>query len=170
MDMQSSPSIAALRTALDVPEGTLIGHHHRVLIERTRGLIHTVKFVSKPQPGTCVAFAFGLSNDPAYKATVRDSNGKVFAGKRFVEWMMRNRLQEIDPSKIGSLVLYFSGSDWKHIGTETGLNRVTSQWGTYPIYEHELYEVPERSGDVVRFFDKPPPKRALADFLDYARS
>jgi len=37
--------------------------HHRVLIQRTRGLIHTVKFVSKPRPGTCVAFAFGLSND-----------------------------------------------------------------------------------------------------------
>jgi len=63
MDLQSSPSIATLRTALDVPEGTLIGNHHRVLIQRTRGLIHTVKFVSKPRPGTCVAFAFGLSND-----------------------------------------------------------------------------------------------------------
>ena len=39
MDLQSSPSIATLRTALDVPEGTLIGNHHRVLIQRTRGLI-----------------------------------------------------------------------------------------------------------------------------------
>jgi hypothetical protein len=30
--------------------------------------------------------------------------------------------------------------------------------------------VPERYGDVVRFFDKPPPGQALSDFLDYARS
>jgi hypothetical protein len=84
--------------------------------------------------------------------------------------MIRQRLQEIDPAKIGSLVLYFSGSDWRHIGTETGLHRVTSQWGAYPIYEHGLCEVPERYGDVVRFFDKPPPGQALSDFLDYARS
>jgi len=55
MDLQSSPSIATLRTALDVPEGTLIGNHHRVLIQRTRGLIHTAKFVSKP----CVFLANG---------------------------------------------------------------------------------------------------------------
>jgi hypothetical protein len=160
MDLQSSPSIATLRTALDVPEGTLIGNHHRVLIQRTRGLIHTVKFVSKPRPGTCVAFAFGLSNNPVYKTIAQDFGRKVFAGKRFVEWIIRHRLQEIDPAKIGSLVLYFSGSDWRHIGTETGLHRVTSQWGTYPIYEHGLCEVPERYGDVVRFFDKPPPGRS----------
>jgi hypothetical protein len=170
MDLQSSPSTATLRTALDVPEGTLIGNHHRVLIQRTRGLIHTVKFVSKPRPGTCVAFAFGLSNDPVYKTIAQDFGRKVFAGKRFVEWMIRHRLQEIDPAKIGSLVLYFSGSDWRHIGTETGLHQVTSQWGTYPIYEHGRCEVPERYGDVVRFFDKPLPGQALADFLDYARS
>src|SRR6516164_6619536 len=81
MDLQSSPSTATLRTALDVPEGTLIGNHHRVLIQRTRGLIHTVKFVSKPRPGTCVAFAFGLSNDPVYKTIAQDFGRKVFAGK-----------------------------------------------------------------------------------------
>jgi hypothetical protein len=128
MDLQSSPSIATLRTALDVPEGTLIGNHHRVLIQRTRGLIHTVKFVSKPRPGTCVAFAFGLSNDPVYKTIAQDFGRKVL-------------------DCIGS-----------------------PQWGAYPIYEHGLCEAPERYGDVVRFFDKPPPGQALSDFLDYARS
>jgi hypothetical protein len=125
--------------------------------------------VSKPRPGTCVAFAFGLSNDPVYKTIAQDFGRKVFAGKRFVEWMIRHRLQEIDPAKIGSLVLYFSGSDWRHIGTETGLHQVTSQWGTYPIYEHGRVRCLNITAtSYVSSTSHRPGK--LADFLDYARS
>jgi len=83
---------------------------------------------------------------------------------------MGNSLNEIDQPKIGSLVMYFSGSDWKHIGIVTGPNRATSQWGTYPIYEHDLCELPASYVNLMRFFDEPPPARALSDFLDYARS
>jgi hypothetical protein len=101
--------------------------------------------------------------------TREDFDRKIFAGRRFVEWMIRERLREISQPAVDSLALYFSGSDWKHIGTVTGPNRVTSQWGTYPIYEHDVCEVPVSYGDQVRFFEKPSPDRALSDFLDYAR-
>jgi hypothetical protein len=169
MDLPTSSSIAALRAALDVPEGTLIGEHHRVLVERTQGMTHTVKLLSGPQPGTCIAFAFGLSNDPVYQAIALDFDGEVFAGRRFVEWMMRNRLKEADQMAAGSLVLYFSGSDWRHIGTADTSDRVVSQWGTFAVYEHVFFEVPQGYGDTLRFFGKPA-RESFADFLDYARS
>jgi hypothetical protein len=165
----SSPSTDALRVALDVPEGTLIGSHTRLLDERTRTHPHTVKLMSNPQGGTCVAYAFELNHNPIYEAIREDFGRKIFAGRQFVEWMIRERLSEISQPAVSSLVLYFSGSDWKHIGTVTAPDRVTSQWGTYPIYEHDVYEVPASYGDQVRFFEKPSPERALSDFLDYAR-
>src|SRR6266446_8592286 len=60
-------------------------------------------------------------------------------------------LTEIDQPTIGSLVLYFSGSDWKHVGIVTGPNRVTSQWGTFPIYEHDVCEIPASYGNQFDF-------------------
>jgi len=170
MDLPSSPSIDALRVALDVPEGTLIGDHYRAIISRTQGMTHTVKFVTGPQPGTCIAFALGLSNNPVYQTIALDFDGEVFAGRRFVEWMMRNRLKGVEPATVGSLVLYFLGIDWRHIGTADILDRVVSQWGTFPVYEHGFFEVPQGYGDTVRFFDKPALEQSFADFLAYARS
>jgi hypothetical protein len=170
MDLPTSASIAALRAALDVPEGTLIGDHHRVLVEQTQEMTHTVKFLSRPQPGTCIAFAFGLSNDPVYQAIALDFNRQVFAGRRFVEWLMQNRLKEMEQMAIGSLVLYFLGSDWRHIGTADTSDRVVSQWGTFAVYEHGFFEVPQGYGNTVRFFGKPAQWQSFADFLDYARS
>jgi hypothetical protein len=170
MDLPSSPSIAALRAALDAPEGTLIGDHHRVVVGRTQGMTHTVKFLSGAQPGTCIAFVFGLSNNPVYQAIALDFDGEVFAGRRFVEWMMRNGLKELEQTAAGSLVLYFSSSDWRHIGTVDTSDRVVSQWGTFAVYEHGFFEVPQGYGDTVRFFDKPAPEQSFSDFLDYARS
>jgi hypothetical protein len=76
-------------------------------------------------------FAFGLSNNLVYKAIALDFNGEVFAGRRFVEWMIRNRLKEIEQPAVGSLILYFSDSDWRHIGTADTSDRVVSQWGTF---------------------------------------
>jgi len=92
---------------------------------------------------------------------------EIFGGRKFVDWLIANRLSETDQPAVGSCALYFAGSDWKHIGTP---NRVTSQWGTFPIYDHDVCEVPASYGDQVRFYEKPPPEQALSHFLDYARS
>ncbi len=159
-----------LRAALDVPKDTLIGCHSRLIKEQTQAYSHNIKLVCYPTRGTCVAYAFELADNPIYEAIREDFDREVFAGKRFVEWMMNNRLKEIDQPAVGSLVLYLLGSDWKHVGVVTGSERVISQWGTYPIYEHDLDEVPASYGELVRFFEKPSPEQALSDFLDYARS
>jgi hypothetical protein len=171
VEIPNSPSIAALRAALDVPEGTLIEQHTGLINERTQGHPHTVRLVSKPQDGTCVSYAFDLTNQPIYRAIATDFDRQVFAGRQFVEWMIGNRLNEVERPNNGSLVVYFSGSsDWKHVGVATGPERALSQWGTYPIYDHGLCEVPASYGSEMRFFEKPSPQQALSNFLDFARS
>jgi hypothetical protein len=137
----SSPSIAALGADLDVPEGTLVGCHSRLIDELKRVHPHTVRLVSQPRDCTCVAYAFELNDDAVYRAIATDFDREIFAGKRFVDWMIRERLEEISQSSVGLFALYFSGPDWKHIGTAHVLNRITSQWGTYPVYEHDVCEV-----------------------------
>jgi hypothetical protein len=76
----------------------------------------------------------------------------VFAGRRFVEWLLKNRLVEFQRPVPGCLVLYFTGDVWQHVGVVAGEGRVISQWGTFPVYEHALFEVPARYGNEARFF------------------
>jgi hypothetical protein len=40
-------------------------------------------------------------------------------------------------------------------------------WGTFPVYEHEIWEVPARYGDEVRYFENPGPAGALQLILEY---
>ena len=128
-----------------------------------------MRFVTLLDEGTCVTQAFGLTNEPDYRNMALRSPGNVFAGKKFVTWLLQWRLQETDQPVPGALVLYFAGEDWRHVGVISAPGRVTSQWGTYPVYDHETSEVPARYGDRVRFFEMLAPREALTQFLDFAR-
>jgi hypothetical protein len=58
-----------------------------------------------------------------------------------MEWLTHGQL--IDPEKQThcSLVLYFKQGAWQHVGIETGQARVTSQWGTFSDYEHNVGDI-----------------------------
>jgi len=116
---------------------------------------------------TRAPFALRLSDAPAYEA-VRTRYRKIFAGSDFMQWLIdRNSLVERGEATTGCLVCYFE-SRWKHVGVCTVGARVTSKWGTYPLYEHELAEVPDLYGDCVRFFERPSRTEALSLFRTYA--
>ena len=66
--------------------------------------------------------------------------------------------------------MYFMGEKWQHVGLVYGSDRIISTWGTYPVYEHEISEIPASYGDRMRFYERPTQPDALALFLDYARS
>jgi hypothetical protein len=83
-------------------------------------------------------------------------------------WATECRLQEIDKARRGCLICYFSASIWQHVGVIAAPDRVTSKWGTYPLYEHGPAEVSEEYGDCVRFFARPPPKDAISLFVEFA--
>ncbi len=158
----------ALRAALDLPDKFCRSKHRQAIGEIALEHPHTVCFVTLLEEGTCVSQAFGLTNEPDYRKVALRPPGNVFAGKKFVMWLLQGRLLEIDQPISGALVLYFAGEDWRHVGVISAPGRVTSQWGTYPVYDHKTSEVPARYGDRVRFFKMLAPREALTQFLNFA--
>jgi hypothetical protein len=48
--------------------------------------------------------------------------------------------------------------------------RIVSQWGTYPVYEHAVFEVPTGYGDNVRYFKMIDSAEGLLLFRTYAKA
>jgi hypothetical protein len=160
-----------LRKALDAPDG-FDRCAHRQRTEKVRKIhANTVRYCELIDGSTCLTHALGIYSSNIYRAIAGPTFGyDIFAGKQFVEWLLRGHLKDLAQSAPDCLVLYFNGNVWKHAGIALANGRVVSQWGTFPLYEHETFEVPARYGDKVRHFLKPSPKDALALFVDFAKS
>ena len=115
------------------------------------------------------AFALGV---PATRTTMKYCLRQcgVRAGKDSIEWLARDHLVELEKPEIGCLALYFHHDVWAHIGVVTAHNRITSQWGTFPIYTHEIFEVPTSYGDAVRYYIRPNDEEAYSLFIEYAKT
>jgi hypothetical protein len=160
----------ALRAAIDAPDG-FDRMNHREMIEQVAGTIpHSIVFCSLEDEGTCVAYAFGLTANSVYRFVAAGFRRKIFAGRGFVEWLLQNHLREIKSPERNSLALYFSNGRWEHIGVVTADGRVVSQWGTFPVYEHAVFEVPARYGNEVRYFQRPSNAEILRLFLEYTKT
>ena len=124
--MRCSSDNKALRIALDFPDGIDVNQHRRLVEEARQTHPHSVKFVSAPRDFTCAVYALELNSSDAYRVVIRDFDGEVFAGKKFIDWMLNGRFYEVDHPTSDALALYFSASDWTHVGVVTGTNRITS--------------------------------------------
>jgi hypothetical protein len=164
---------AALRQALEL-DGVEIGKHREELDKLTELYGHSIRFVrSKEGDQTCAAYALGLSGNRTYRSVAAWAEMGIFersvsTNSAFMTWLLEGRLQEIDEPIAGCLVCYLSGDEWKHVGIMGANGKVTSKWGTFPLYEHALDEVQESYGDEVRFFVRPSEEEALALYLQFA--
>jgi hypothetical protein len=158
----------ALRKALELDGVAAAEHPQRIEALKER-LPHTIQYVNGDHVATCASYAFRLSEDSVYRAVARGSEPNIFAGLKFVEWALAGRLRPIDDPQIGSLAMYFMGEKWRHVGLVYRSGRIISKWGTYPVYEHEISDIPASYGNRVRFYERPAPPDALALFLEYAR-
>jgi hypothetical protein len=159
-----------LRVALDLPEGTDRWEHSRLIADIGQRYPHTVVQIAPPGQSTCAMHAFGLTGEPVYEAIARHVQPELFAGRDFMEWVCQHRLQEIGYAVTGALALYFENGVWRHIGVVAKPPRITSKWGLFPVYEHDIDEVPARYGNEVRFFEAPAEGQGLNWFLDYAEA
>jgi hypothetical protein len=157
----------ALRIALDLPANTLIGEHAARVAEIGSAYPHTIILNAGQSDLTCVPYALRLDKDATYRAIAVEFDREVFAGPKFVEWLLIDKLDEVQRPSLGSLALYFYEADWRHIGVVGSPGRITSKWGTFPVYDHNP---PLTYGDHLRFYKKPSPEDAIALFLDYCRS
>ena len=139
--MSQSHDLDNLRRALEAPVG-FDRFEHRNRTESIReSFPHSVNYRALVNGTTCLTYALGLFKHPTYLAIAGEFfNYQIFAGKLFVDWLLEGvRLSEISNPAPGALMLYFADGIWRHAGTGTVGHRVISQWGTFPVYEHELF-------------------------------
>lgn len=157
-----------LREALDL-EG-IDRSEHRERVEGIQKLhSHTIKYIELIDESTCATYAFGLTGNPTYYAIAGNFGRRIYAGKNFMEWLLQEHLVEISKPEPGCLAMYFKDDEWTHVGIYKEPHRVISQWGTFPVYEHGIFEVRNKYGDVVRYYKKPTAEQMLQLFLEYAK-
>lgn len=137
---------------------------------------NTIKLVDSPHPirrYTCLVHAFNFTEQSEYVLIAESGFNVVFAGRQFAQWMIdHGHLVEVGTKEApaGDLVFYFDAQgQFKHAGIISSGNRVVSKWGTGHLYEHEILDVPESYGTLVRFFKSLPFQEAIKRFIEFAR-
>jgi hypothetical protein len=159
-----------LRAAIDAPDGFNRFEHRKMIENVARAYPHSIVYRSLEEEGTCAAYALGLTGSAIYQFVAARFHRKIFAGRDFMEWLVQSQLREIERPYSKCLALYFSDREWQHVGVVSSPGRVVSQWGTFPVYDHSVFEIPARYGDVARYFHLPENTEAVRLFLEYAKT
>jgi hypothetical protein len=140
----------------------LQGHNIRLESEAVPDNPKTFRF-------TCFQFALGLTDPPELIVQIATIYSDVFPNSEFVNYLVVNYLTEIALEEIqeGDIVIYYTGGTPTHAGLiKNGL--VVSKWGTAHLWQHNLFEVPQRYGNEVRFFRPITEEDSQLAFLRYA--
>jgi hypothetical protein len=169
--MSHSYDLDKLRRALEAPDGFDRFEHRKRTESLRESFPHSVNYRDLVNGTTCLTYALGLFKHPTYLAIAGGFfNYEIFAGRLFVEWLLEGaHLNETTHPAPGCLVLYFADEVWRHAGMGAVGQRVISQWGTFPVYDHELFEVPASYGNHARYFLVPDPEKTLALFVEFAK-
>jgi hypothetical protein len=153
-----------LRKALDAIAS---GQHDRATpdhcekVERLRTEFHhSIRFIGHgTERQRCFDYVLDIHPDLIADAY----NGKLF--KPFIAWYCDKSLIK-DPN--GEIVIYFDQEEPKHAGFYRD-QRIISKWGSNPIYEHGIKEVPASYGDTVLRYRRPSQKEANRAFIKFVR-
>jgi hypothetical protein len=114
-----------------------------------------------------------LIEDPTYLQIAGHGSGGLFAGKEFINYLLKQDLivQKSSTSvNLGDLIIYFLDEEFKHIGRMQSQSRVISKWGTGLLYGHNIWDVPSDYGSEVRYYEGPDADRSFELFITYAKS
>jgi hypothetical protein len=150
---------------------------HAAQIDTLRAEIpHTESIRDGPAPNnryTCAVHAFTLVEHPTYLAIAGFGRGETFAGKSFIEYLLKHGLLREKPegsAEAGDLIIYVLDDEFSHVGRMTSRERVVSKWGTGLLYEHSIWEVPTNYGGWVHYYEGPNADESLELFLRYAET
>jgi hypothetical protein len=166
-----------LRSAItEITERSPVEEHLSRLQELGQRLNHGIKPVESQEPlesYTCAVHAFHLVANPTYVEVASYGLRLTFAGKDFVEFLMRNgTLQPIeeDSAQQGDIVVYLDGINFCHVARLISPGRALSKWGRGLLVEHGLWEVPTSYGMRIEYFANLSPDASFAAFIQYAES
>lgn len=168
-----------LRDGLDAitEERIPLGEHLQRIADLGRSQSHRIKGCEVPRTAgfNCFAFAFGLSDDPTYRqiaaVEARVRNRRFFANSDFAAHMLRRCLtspvshRDTQPN---DLAFYTAKGRIVHAARVVSPRRFRSKWGRGHLYDHGLWEVPNRYGHLVRFYSAiefGAVRRGFADFV-----
>jgi hypothetical protein len=167
---------SALREALEeMTHEDDVSRHPALLAALTRECPNTVSLLNSAHPirrYTCVMHVVDFAEKPDYAAIATSGLGKIFAAGDFVHRLLDHQLlTEVTQSEAreGDIALYFGEAGrFKHAGRMLENGRVVSKWGIGHLYEHEVLEVPESYGNILRFFRGLSYEEAFGHFLHFA--
>jgi hypothetical protein len=147
------------------------------MLEQLRGeFAHTIKLLHSNHPiesYTCAVYAFHLVGNTVYDDIRHSGLGKTFAGKDFVEFVIKEQLLfecGNEEAVKGDFVIYLLERRFGHIGLMQGDQRALSKWGTGYLCEHALWEVPCSYGLEVRFYRAPSAEDCFDIFVEYTKT
>lgn len=134
---------------------------------------HSIRLIERAnpeRPRNCYEFALDVDRTIAHEVGFFDMPD-MYVGPKFFMDVMLPCLTEIDESRVkdGDLAIYFKGDTPQHAGIVRS-GRIISKWGIGHVYEHQIWEVPSRCGDHIRFYSRISPEVATDKFLEYVRS
>lgn len=164
----ATDDMSPLRAAIDATDSFDRHRHSSIVAELTGTYSHRIEYRGLNEEGNCATFALGLTENAIDLSVASRGARHTIVGRDFIEWLIRNHLSELEKPVPGSLALYFHEQVWQHIGVVAAHGRIVSQWGRYPIYEHDVFEVPTGYGNNVRYFKMIDSAEALSLFREYA--
>ncbi len=167
--MISDTALWPLRQALDAKDGFSVARHRQRTARVAQRFAHSVAYWGLPPGDTCVTFTFNLRSSSTYVGIADDPRWNIFAGGKFMDWALATQLVELDGPRTGCLACYFDDQLWTHIGIMRESGRILSKWGTFPVYDHEAFEVPISYGKRLRFFEPVKFDDCLDLFIRFAK-
>ena len=135
---------------------------------------HTIKVIESDRPigrYTCFMYALELYDQKPYVDIAMLPDVNVFASPDFICYLIETRaLVEEKESKPGDIAIYFKDSLPTHAGIVSKTQRVISKWGTGHLYDHEIFETPNKYGNEVRYYQPLLETVVLNHFINYAKT
>ena len=160
----------------DVTKSKPVSRHRALVEDRRSEYMHSIFAVESKvdvDTYTCAVHAFDLIEDPTYLKIANYNIRGTFAGKKFVKYVLENKLLTALPKTsqgLSDLIIYFKNNEFKHIGKVNSGNRIISKWGEGLLWEHKIWEVPESYGNEKRFYAQPSTCTGLEMFCAYAET
>lgn len=140
--------------------------NHSTRIESLRtSFSHSIRMRANGVKSNCFCYALGI---PYLKFNRLEGPGLSFIGDYLESDALMKALMEIgwETKRDGDIVLYFENRIPSHAGLIEN-ESVVSKWGNYPVYEHQLDEVPLSYGEMAGIYRKLSPCSPFDLFMDY---
>lgn len=159
---------SALRQRLSDVSGSSeedIATHSARIVSLSPSFSHSIRMRDHGVESNCFCYALGI---PYPKFHSLEGPGLSFIGDYLKSDALMKALLEIgwETKRDGDIVLYFKNRIPSHAGLIES-ESVVSKWGKYPVYEHQIHEVPLSYGEMAGIYRKLSPSSSFELFMDF---